>query len=618
MASTLPRWNLTTDLYKSPTAKQIETDMRAYEEWSEKFAKKYKGKLEDLTPRQWVKAIDEYHSQIDLITKVYNYPYLLYSMNISNSDYNNLFVDTSKRYIAANTKTMFFYNGLAKLNKEKYDTLVKSEDISEKYRYFIEYARASMMFTLDEAAEKALQEVSELTSGWYQYWEKQDAAMKFKLNEREYTHVQIRDIINNSTDEEKRKAAFEVYADAYKHLVVGFTHSLNMVFRSIEISKDQRGYGRYETEWNIMNEIYDDNIMDRMARSINNSRIEEKFYKLKAKMMGKDNLEPWDIQAPLSDDPYGTIPWKKAKEMVVAAYDHFDPRLGAIAKKAFSEGWVDAQPRAGKWSGNGFCLPGSKASHPHILVNYRGSFGDLTTLAHEMGHLIAMHVATEAQGNCLKDTNYLIAEVTATFGEELLFREFERRTKTDFERRHLLVKKLENSMYSLARSHEYEFAKICQKGHAEEGEFLTKHFSKKYVEKMKEAYGSAVKSMDKSGFMWMTKGHLFSNPYYLGDYPATNLIVHNLFHQADAGKIPDFRDKWYEMLQKGGTDYTGHLLKKFGLNIESELFWDRGLERINAMIEQVKTLLKEEHKQAAWAEKTEPKQYRRAVGGRGA
>ena len=617
MASALPKWDLTQDFYKSP--KKLEADLCAYEQWADNFTKKYKGKLEGLTPKQWVKAIDAYHFQVDLYTKIYNYVYLLQLMDVNNTDYANLHAKVTDRLKQATIKTQFFQGEITVLSDEKYEQLMESDALSEKYRYFLESRKGAENATLSDAVEKALSEVSDLTTNsWYQYWEKIDASLRFRLDERDYTHLQIRNIAYGSSDETKRKAAFESYAAAYKPHAIGLAQNFSKMLQFIKINTDQRGYSRCETEWNMTNEIYDENIMDRMPRSVKNWSIEEKYYHLKAQLIGKRKLEPWDIKASLPDDPYKKISWKRAEELVVAAYDRFDPRLGEIARRAFSEGWIDARPRPGKYSGS-FCASGSKESPSYILINYRETFSDLVTLAHEMGHLVAIQVAAEAQGNFLKDSpSFILSEVTATFGEELLFRELESRTKTDVERRHLLIKKLENSMSYLHLSHAYEFVKACQKGLAEKKDYKPGDFSSEYVNRMKEAYGGSMKSVEKLGFEWMTDDHFFYNPYYLGDYPAASLIVHHLFSQANKGKIPDFQDKWYEMLQKGGTDHTGDLLKSLGLNIENKDFWDRGLERINAMIEQLKTLLKEERKQAAWVEKTEPKHYRRAGGGRGA
>ncbi len=85
----------------------------------------------------------------------------------------------------------------------------------------------------------------------------------------------------------------------------------------------------------------------------------------------------------------------------------------------FDQNWIDPFPKDNKVAG-AFCSNIHKIGQSRILSNFTGSFNDMTTLAHELGH--GYH------GECLKDAKALnadypmpLAETASIFCETIVF-----------------------------------------------------------------------------------------------------------------------------------------------------------------------------------------------------
>ena len=114
-------------------------------------------------------------------------------------------------------------------------------------------------------------------------------------------------------------------------------------------------------------------------------RLSHRYYKMKAKWFGKDQLNAWDRNAPLPKMDERTFDWEQAKTTVMEAYGKFSPELAKVAEPFFNSGWIDAPVKDGKSPG-AFAHPTVPSAHPYLMLNYLGRARDVMTLAHELGH----------------------------------------------------------------------------------------------------------------------------------------------------------------------------------------------------------------------------------------
>ena len=127
------------------------------------------------------------------------------------------------------------------------------------------------------------------------------------------------------------------------------------------------------------------------------SALSHRYYTMKAKWFGKEQLNAWDRNAPL---PTGTtresLDWDRAKTTVLEAYGASRPnwrRSPALLRP----GWIDAPTGDGKSPG-AFAHPTVPSAHPYLMLNYLGKTRDVMTLAHELGHGVHQVLAADAGG----------------------------------------------------------------------------------------------------------------------------------------------------------------------------------------------------------------------------
>jgi oligoendopeptidase F len=109
-----------------------------------------------------------------------------------------------------------------------------------------------------------------------------------------------------------------------------------------------------------------------------------------------------------------------------------------------------------------------------------------------------------------------------------------------------------------------------------------------YLSLLKEQFGTMhVPEVFKHE--WNYIPHIHNSPFYCYSYAWGNLLVLSLYDTyRKEGK--SFIDKYANMLATGGSETTSDMLKKLGINPDTEEFWERGFKIINEQIDMLKSL----------------------------
>src|SRR5690606_4594757 len=162
------------------------------------------------------------------------------------------------------------------------------------------------------------------------------------------------------------------------------TFIFNTLLHDKAVDDRLRGYPSWLTARNLSNEASDESVEALVAAVRNRYDVPQRWYRLKARLLGLDRLADYDRAATVADEDE-RIAWRDARKLVLDAYGSFSPELGRLTRRFFEERWIDAPVRPGK-RGGAFCAYTVPSEHPYVLLNYTARRRDVLTLAHELGH----------------------------------------------------------------------------------------------------------------------------------------------------------------------------------------------------------------------------------------
>jgi oligoendopeptidase F len=332
----------------------------------------------------------------------------------------------------------------------------------------------------------------------------------------------------------------------------------------------------------------EDSVVDALVTAVSSryQSLSHRYYTLKAKWFGQDQLDFWDRNAPLPGDDNTVLPWSDAQAIVDNAYRAFSPQLADIGQQFFAKDWIDAAARAGKSSG-AFSHPTVPSAHPYILMNYQGKIRDVMTLAHELGHGVHQVLAAP-QGALMADTPLTLAETASVFGEMLTFQGLLSNQRDPARRRILIAGKVEDMLNTVVRQIAFHQFEAVLHDRRRQGELTVEEIGDIWMQVQADSLGPAIKLSDDYRSYWGYIPHFLHTPFYVYAYAFGDCLVNSLY--AVYQEQPEgFAEKYIELLKAGGTLRHRDLLAPFGLDASDPDFWAKGLSVIENLIDQLDT-----------------------------
>ncbi|MBI1954116.1 MAG: M3 family oligoendopeptidase [Proteobacteria bacterium] len=573
----LPKWNLA-DLYKSIQDEQIEKDIDIIAKDIDRFVKDYRFNQQDL-----YQAIQSYESIQEKIGKILSYAYLEFATKANEPDVLSFFQNIQDRLNLLSSSLIFF---TLSINKLEDDYLQQAYQVSfslNRYRPWIESIRLFKDHQLSEELEKILHEKS-LSSryGWIRLFEETLASMVIEKEGKTYT---LSAILNDfsSKNPHTRKNAAELLSKGLSDKISTLTLITNILAKDKEIEDTWRHYKNPMSERHLANQV-EEEVVETLISTVkkNYSTLSHRYYALKAKWLGVEKIQYWDRNAPLPDSEDVSMSWEEAKKTVLQAYGDFSITMKEIAARFFDCGWIDAQPKLGKDSG-AFSHPTVPSLHPYILMNFHGKLRDVMTLAHELGHGVHQVLAAP-QGILLADTPLTIAETASVFGEMLTFKALLKQQPK--QKKALLASKVEDMINTVVRQVAfYEFEKEVHVKRRKK-ELTAQELGTIWIQTQQEALGEDVYLSDLIQPYWGYISHFIRSPFYVYAYAFGDCLVNSLYSVYESGDA-SFQEKYLDLLKAGGTKKYYELLSPFGLNAKDPSFWQKGLDVINKMIDEL-------------------------------
>lgn len=587
----LPSWRLQ-DLYPSATSTAFVADMEKAGKAASAFEDKWKGKLAAAAAKKGEEgigqALREYEALDDIMGRLGSFAGLTYFSDTSNPANGKLYGDVQAKLTDYSGRLLFFALELNRIDDAVIDACMANDPLAGHYRPWLVDLRKDKPYQLEDQLEQLFLEKS-MTSvaAFNRLFDETMAELRFEIDGEKLPLEVALNMLQEKDPEVRRKAAMAL-AETFKTNIRIFTLITNTLAKDKDISDRWRSFEDIADSRHLANRV-EREVVDALAAAVKEAypRLSHRYYKMKAKWLGMEQMNFWDRNAPLPETSGAIISWSEARDTVLSAYGNFSPEMAEIAKRFFDEQWIDAPVRPGKAPG-AFAHPTVPSAHPYVLVNYMGKPRDVMTLAHELGHGVHQ-VLAGAQGALMCQTPLTLAETASVFGEMLTFRALLNRTTDKRERKAMLAQKVEDMINTVVR--QIAFYEFERKVHTarKAGELTADDIGELWLSVQSESLGPAIKISEGYETYWAYIPHFIHSPFYVYAYAFGDCLVNSLYavyQKAEKG----FQDKYFEMLKAGGTKHHSELLKPFGLDATDPSFWSKGLSMIEGLIDELEAL----------------------------
>ncbi len=585
----LPEWDFSA-LYSAPDAPELTRDFDWLAQECDDFAKTYEGKLAGLDASAMLDCVRRYE-KIDMVAgRLMSFAGLRYYQNTTDAARAKFMADAQDRVTNATTPLVFFSLEMNRIEDAAFDALLAANDDLARYRPVFERMRAMRPYQLSDELEKFLHDQSVVgASAWNRLFDETMAGLEFEVaGEEEPLGLEATLNLLTDPDRAQREAGARALAEVFGKNIKLFARVHNTLVKEKEVEDRWRKMPTPQTGRHLSNHV-EPEVVEALRNAVVAAypRLSHRYYKLKAKWLGLEQLEVWDRNAPLPMEAPRKIGWDEARETVLDAYAGFSPQLAELAEPFFSKGWTDAAVKPGKAPG-AFAHPTVTDAHPFVMLNYLGKPRDVMTLAHELGHGVHQRLAA-GQGELLSSTPLTLAETASVFGEMLTFRRLLEKATSQEERKVLLAGKVEDMINTVVR--QIAFYDFECKLHAarREGELTPEDINALWMSVQAESLGPVFTFMEGYESFWSYIPHFVHSPFYVYAYAFGDGLVNALYAAYEAAP-EGFQDKYFEMLKAGGSKHHKELLAPFGLDASDPAFWDKGLSMIEGFIDELEAM----------------------------
>ncbi|SHK05702.1 M3 family oligoendopeptidase [Rhodothermus profundi] len=577
------RWDLT-DLYPDEAALKQDLEQALAE--ADAFARTYHGRIGTLEADELARALRRYEAILDRLGRAYTYAYLHWSTNTEDPARGMLLQHVRERYTQASQQLLFLELEWAAIEPARARQLMET-DALRPYRHYLELQQQMRPHLLSEPEEKILTE-KRITGrdAWTRFFDELLSSLRFELNGQLLTEQEVLAKLYDPDRDVRRQAAL-AFTEGLKPRMRELTYIFNTVLADKASDDRLRGYRTWIESRNLANEVSSE-MVEALIRSVTERYdLVARFYKLKRRLLGLDELYDYDRYAPLKEA--GTrYRWEEARQMVEEAYRAFHPRLGEIVAQFFERRWIDAAMTPGKRSG-AFSHGAVPSAHPYILLNYTGTIRDVQTLAHELGHGVHQYLSRR-QGILQADTPLTTAEMASVFGEMLVFERLMAAEADPSNRLAMLMGKIDDTMATVFRQVAMNrFEDRMHNARRQQGELPMEAFCDFWMETQQAMFQGSVRLGDHYRYWWSYIPHFIHTPGYVYAYAFGELLVLALFARYRQ-EGAEFAERYLHLLEAGGSDWPHVLVGRLGVDLTDPEFWHEGLAAIEALIQQAEAL----------------------------
>ncbi len=581
-------WDLTL-LYKNISDPQIDADVQSIEKACTSFSKKYSKNNNYTTDKTLLlKALKDYENTLTIVGSSKPYMYLAFIRDI---DATNTTAESKRNLVLQNiTKSMnnmvFFPLQLGKIPLSLQKEILNDSNF-KPYHYFLKDLWRKSSHQLSEEVEKVLALKS---TPAHQMWV--DGQLKYLnsqtvlYNKKQIPITKASEIVHELPKKERIKL-HKAVTEKLKSVSHFAEAELNAIVADKKISDDLRGFSKPYSA-TVLEYQNDEKTVEALVKAVtDNFHISQRFYKLKAKILGYKTLDFTDIAA-RSGKISKIFSYEQSVDIIKKSFAKVDPYYEKVFNDFLEQGRIDVYSKQGKLVG-GYCWGGINVP-TYILLNWSDSLNSIKTLGHEMGHAIHGELS-KTQPILYKGHTIAVAEVASTLFENFVFDEIFP-TLSKKEKMVALFEKLQNSISIIFRQIAlFNFEKdlhttINEKGSMnkdEMAELMNKHLTS-YI-------GPICKLTKDDGFLFVRWPHI-RYFFYVYSYAHGEIVSTALYNKYK--QDPTYIEKINQFMKAGESDTPENIFKSIGIDTTKPEFFVEALKSIEQDIIELEKLVGKE------------------------
>ncbi len=576
----MKNWDLSV-MYNSFEDENFKNDIEKSTDMIKKFDEFIKNRLDG----DKVEIIEYYLNSknefYNLVYKLHSFAQLTFTTDTSNNKAMSYITQLEMLLSKTVESEVKFEKWLSKV--ENLDEILNSTPLIKEHSFYLNELVSKSGYLLTDAEEVLYAQLRQTGSSAFDTLQgKVTSTLMIEIEEdgkKEKKPLSYVRSLAHSKDTDLRKRAYFAELDSYKKIEEISAMALNSIKgEAITIAK-KRGYESVldmTLQSSRMDRLTLDTMLEAMREVMPNFRA---FFKKKASLLDKDSnsLPFYNLFAPVGNVEM-TYSYDEARDLVIKQFNSFSNKLGAFAKNAFDNNWIDPFPKEGK-VGGAFCASIHGVKESRILSNFNGSFSDVTTLAHELGHGYHSHVLMDST---IINAEYPmpLAETASIFCETIVFNAALKEAKDD-EKISILETDITGAAQVIVDIYSrYLFeSELIKK--RENGFVSVDELKEIMLQAQKDTYGDGLDTEFMHPYMWACKPHYYSVDYNFYNFPYAFglLFAKGLYAQYKMDKV-GFLDKYDNLLIATGNHTIYDAVKSVGIDLHDINFWRSSLKTI--------------------------------------
>lgn len=468
---------------------------------------------------------------------------------------------------------------------------IKEDAFLMSYAYLLRNMAEDNRHLLSGDVEEALAKM-DISGGaaWSSLQGYLTSSVEADLGGKKLTLSEVRNLAYSPSREE-RKAAYEAELACYDKIKDSVAYALNSI-KMQDISEcELRGFASP-----LAKTLYYARMKEETLNALLEAMTEYmpqfwRYLRLKAEKLGYADGLPWyELFAPLgkSTKRYTT---EEARDYLITVFSSFSPDMAEMMKRAFAEDWIDFYPRNGK-VGGAFCEALNSKKEFRVLTNFSGSFSDLVTLAHELGH--GYHDFMVHDNEPLNmEYSMPVAETASTFNENVITGYAIDHTGDEEEKLALIESQLSDTAQIMCDIYSRFLFESEVVERRRDSFLFADELNEIMLDAQKKAYGNGLDENCLHPYMWVCKSHYYSADLGFYNYPYAfgGLFARGLYAKyKKEGSV--FVENYKKMLKNTPVMSVEDVAKICGIDLTDKEFWMMSLHSYDAEIDEFERLIK--------------------------